>query len=103
MRLIGHSLGGLLARAVACQQPELVEMVISLGTPFRCQGAEQAPLPDDVRHFAIHSRLDAVVDWRRCLDEDPACNDEVPAAHAGLTFHPAAYRAIARRLAESAR
>jgi len=34
VRIIGHSLGGLLARSVAIDHPELVEMLISLGAPF---------------------------------------------------------------------
>jgi triacylglycerol lipase len=34
LRLIGHSLGGLLARSAAVDRPELVEQVICLGAPF---------------------------------------------------------------------
>ena len=35
IHLIGHSLGGLLARSVAAEQPERVEQVICLAAPFR--------------------------------------------------------------------
>lgn len=35
VHLIGHSLGGLLVRAVAAQAPEIVASVASLATPFR--------------------------------------------------------------------
>jgi triacylglycerol lipase len=35
VHLIGHSLGGLLARAVASQMPDRVASVITLGSPFR--------------------------------------------------------------------
>jgi pimeloyl-ACP methyl ester carboxylesterase len=35
VRLVGHSLGGLLARSVALDHPELVAGVITLGAPFR--------------------------------------------------------------------
>ena len=35
VRLVGHSLGGMLARSVALDHPEYVERVISLGSPFR--------------------------------------------------------------------
>ncbi len=35
VHLIGHSLGGVIARALAAQSPDLVASVISLGAPFR--------------------------------------------------------------------
>ena len=35
VHIIGHSLGGLIARAIAAQQPELVGSVITLASPFR--------------------------------------------------------------------
>jgi len=35
VHLIGHSLGGLLARSEAAQHPELIKSVTSLGSPFR--------------------------------------------------------------------
>jgi triacylglycerol lipase len=35
VRMIGHSLGGMLARSVALDHPEHVERVISMGSPFR--------------------------------------------------------------------
>ena len=35
VRLIGHSLGGMLARTIALDYPEIVSGVISMGTPFR--------------------------------------------------------------------
>lgn len=35
VHIIGHSLGGLIARAIAAQQPESVASVITLASPFR--------------------------------------------------------------------
>jgi pimeloyl-ACP methyl ester carboxylesterase len=35
VHIIGHSLGGLIARAIATQQPQAVASVITLGSPFR--------------------------------------------------------------------
>lgn len=35
VRLVGHSLGGMLARCVAQEAPEVVDRVITLGSPFR--------------------------------------------------------------------
>jgi len=35
VHLVGHSLGGIIARSVAAQQPERIASVITLGSPFR--------------------------------------------------------------------
>jgi triacylglycerol lipase len=35
IHLIGHSLGGIMARAIACQRPKDIASVITLGSPFR--------------------------------------------------------------------
>jgi len=35
VRLVGHSLGGMLARHVALDYPELVSMVVAMGSPFK--------------------------------------------------------------------
>ena len=35
VRVVGHSLGGMLARSVALDHPELVQIVVSMGSPFR--------------------------------------------------------------------
>ena len=56
-----------------------------------------APLPDGTRAIAIHSRSDAIVDWRACLDrhaEDVA----VDSSHCGMSVHPEVYRALERFL-----
>jgi pimeloyl-ACP methyl ester carboxylesterase len=37
--LVGHSLGGLMARAVAAQRPDLVDGIITLGSPLLAPGA----------------------------------------------------------------
>lgn len=44
IHLIGHSLGGIMARAVACQRSKDVASVISLGSPFRGTVAHQVIL-----------------------------------------------------------
>jgi triacylglycerol lipase len=44
IHLIGHSLGGIIARAVAAQRPECVASVITLGSPFRGTVAHQSIL-----------------------------------------------------------
>ncbi|HYG98561.1 MAG TPA: alpha/beta fold hydrolase [Terriglobales bacterium] len=41
IHLIGHSLGGIIARSVACQRSDDIESVITLGSPFRGTVAHQ--------------------------------------------------------------
>ncbi len=43
VRLIGHSLGGMLARSVALDNPQHVSMVVSMGSPFR-EGVNAHPM-----------------------------------------------------------
>jgi triacylglycerol lipase len=52
--IVGHSLGGLVARALARQRPDLVRHVIAIGSPLRSGWQAVAP---DVRPtlFAVHS------------------------------------------------
>jgi len=52
VHLIGHSLGGIIARAIAAQRPEDIASVISLGAPFRGTVAHRSILlaAELVRH-----------------------------------------------------
>jgi pimeloyl-ACP methyl ester carboxylesterase len=52
-----------------------------------------APLPDGVKAIAVHSRSDAIVDWRACLDPH-AQHVEVDSSHCGMSVHPAVFRAL---------
>ena len=111
--LIGHSLGGLLARGAALRRPSKVAAVISLGSPVNgvaahpfivaaavaargsCDGecfAElQTSLPRTVSETCIYSKQDGVVDWRTCWRED-ATSIEVPGTHLGLVLNTSVYR-----------
>jgi pimeloyl-ACP methyl ester carboxylesterase len=122
VRLIGHSLGGLLARGAAMQRAGTVSHVITLGSPVsgvrahpaivaagaltssgcdvECVRPLQANLPPRVRETSIYTKTDGVVDWRTCVRPAPARSIEVPGTHAGLVFNPDAYRALAQALAE---
>jgi triacylglycerol lipase len=129
LTVIGHSLGGIFARVLAVRRPDLIEDVVTLGSPLTgnprhaChpllrafgdmllagdRALEQsiladlaAPLPDTIRLISIYSREDAVVDWRSCIDADPrADNLEVRGTHSGLTWNAAVYRRLGRLLAE---
>jgi len=46
--IVGHSLGGLLARGVAAQRPDLVEGIITLGSPILAPGAAHPALLFDL-------------------------------------------------------
>lgn len=57
VHLIGHSLGGLLARGVARMHPEMVASVVVLGSPFRAIRAHPLVLTvGDFIRSTIHSR-----------------------------------------------
>jgi triacylglycerol lipase len=56
-----------------------------------------AALPPGVEAVAVHSRSDAIVDWRACLDPyaEPV---EVDSSHCGMSVHPEVYRVLDRVL-----
>ncbi|MGB3735625.1 MAG: alpha/beta fold hydrolase [Ilumatobacter sp.] len=98
--LVGWSLGGVIAREAARNRPELVEQVITFGSPIRS---------GDIRHrnnrpirvpvTTIYSRRDAVVDWRDAVDSSTdAVNVEVSSSHIGLGVDPDVWRTIADAL-----
>lgn len=128
LTLIGHSLGGIFARVTAVTRPDLIDEVITLGSPLvgdprrsahplvRALGnilildnphqeAEAlarlaAPLPDGVRLTSIYSREDAIVDYHACLDQDARAEcHEVRGTHVGLAWNASVYRLLGRRLA----
>jgi esterase/lipase len=124
VRLVGWSLGGVIARETARERPDLVERVITLGTPviggprytavagfYRRQGYDLNAVEELIRErnrnpikvpiTAIYSRSDGVVGWRACIDEtSPEVEHvEVRTTHIGLGLHAEAYRLIATRLA----
>ncbi len=124
VRLIGWSLGGVLAREAAREEPSLVHQVITLGSPivggpkyttaarlYRLQGVDLDAIereidarnatPIRVPITAIYSRADGVVSWEACIDRrNPDVeNLEVAATHVGLGFAPEVFALIANRLA----
>lgn len=121
--LIGWSLGGVFARELARQSPELVRQVITLGSPFASKpkatnawrlyealsgrSVEDWPRPDEMKQpppvpsTAIYSRTDGIVAWQGCLEEESSTtqNIEVECSHTGLGHYPVVLYAIADRLA----
>jgi pimeloyl-ACP methyl ester carboxylesterase len=123
--VIGWSLGGVYARELARQAPQLVRRVITLGSPINghphannadalyrqinrrpagavdWEGFNRRRVPPPVPCTAIYSKSDGVVAWR-CSLEDPAPNTEnveVIGSHFGLGVNPQVLRVIAARLA----
>ena len=125
--IVGWSLGGIYARDLALQMPQLVRSVITLGSPFTRdvtatnatrlyeavsgEGAHDNPeirtaiagdLP--VPTTSIYSRTDGIVNWQTCRlnPSGTAENIEVYlASHSGLGVNPAALWAVADRLAQA--
>jgi hypothetical protein len=121
--LVGVSLGGVLARALAATHPERVRRVITVCSPFRLPTAsplepfyralgplhsgqnlmlEQLTAPPPVPTTAIYSKKDGVVAWRSCVD-DPGPNREniaiEGAHHSTMLANAKTLRVIAERLA----
>ncbi len=126
--LIGWSLGGVIARITAMQRPELVQEIITMGTPVeggpkytsagsfyaRRRGMDLDEFEQHVHEMneagvrspltVIYSRSDAVVGWRAALDRynPQAKHVEVSGSHLGLGFNPRVWRIVAETLNASA-
>jgi pimeloyl-ACP methyl ester carboxylesterase len=125
--IVGWSLGGVYARDLALQAPDLVRCVVTLGSPFandvratnatrlyEALSGETVEVDSELRTAiagdlpvpatSIYSRTDGVVNWRTCLlrPSDTAENIEVHlASHTGLGVNAAALWAVADRLAQA--
>jgi len=123
--IVGWSLGGIYARHLALQAPDMVRCVVTLGSPFandvratnatrlyealsgetieansELQQAIAGDLP--VPATSMYSKSDGIVNWRTCLLRlsDTAENIEVRlASHVGFGVNAAALWALADRLA----
>lgn len=117
--LIGWSLGGYLAREAARDLPEVVDRVITLGSPivggpkytatagtFRKRGLDLDWIEEEIEKrearpieqpiTAIYSKSDAIVDWVAAIDRrSPNVEHvEVDGAHLGLAFNPRVWRIV---------
>jgi pimeloyl-ACP methyl ester carboxylesterase len=122
--VVGWSLGGLYARELAKLSPEIVRLVITLGSPFTGHPREtnawrlyefasghrigshdfHGPLrtAPPVPTTSIWSPNDGIVSWRCSVEtrRDLAENIALDSSHFGLGAHPAALYAIADRLSQ---
>jgi pimeloyl-ACP methyl ester carboxylesterase len=117
--VVGPSMGGLFARALAARRPDQVRCVVTMssaaGGPPRSnhvwplyramtgQPAEtlQFPAPP-VPSTSVFSRLDGLNDWRTCLQPVGAQteNVEIVSSHHGMANHPASLYLVADRLSQ---
>jgi len=124
--IVGWSLGGVYARDLALQAPDLVRYVVTLGSPFandvRATNATRLyealsgePIEDNselrkaiagdlpVPTTSIYSRADGIVNWRTCLLRPSVTAENIEvylASHVGFGVNPAALWAVADRLAQ---
>lgn len=61
----------------------------------------QNALPRRVLQTAIYSKIDGIVDWKVCVNDDLSTDFEVTSTHIGLAFNHEAYKLIAMRLREA--
>lgn len=123
--LIGWSMGGILSREVARERPDLVERVITFGTPVTggpahtalgrgFTDADRALIDERIEQrsrveilvpiTAIWSRHDGVVSPAACIDHrSPRVEHvEVSSTHLGMGIDPDVWSAIAERLGQRA-
>ena len=106
--LVGHSLGGVIARGIARQRPEIVRQVITIGSPLNF---DAAPIGAPIPLTAIYSRSDRIVRYPRALapngtyrdgaNQDRGRNIEVAGCHCGMAFNSQVYRILAQLLPEN--
>lgn len=123
--LVGWSLGGVFARQLAKERPDLIRQVITLGSPFKdiikpnniewvyslISGGRKAkdinhallknlPLPAPVPTTAIYSKEDGIVHWQTCMEDEDEMhqNIQVRGSHCGLGVNPSVLSIIADRL-----
>lgn len=99
--IVGWSLGGVFGRHLAGVRPDIVDQVITLGSPLRSMEAKRGWSPPEVPTTSVYSKSDSVVDWTDSID-DPGpyrANIEVRGTHYGLAHNPRVIAVIARRLA----
>jgi pimeloyl-ACP methyl ester carboxylesterase len=122
--VIGHSMGGLIAREIAKRAPGAVRQVITLCSPiqppiasnveliFRLLSPWHSPrvpelwaglaMPPPVPTTAIYSRTDGVVSWQSCRDITGPQREsiEVRGCHTTMARNTGALVVIADRLAQ---
>jgi len=125
--VVGWSLGGIYARELARQHPDVVRQVVTLASPFRFRPGDRGhasrfydaigprldPFPGRdvpeqerpdlaVPSTAIYTRTDGIVRWHACIESagHRRENIEVLGTHSGMGYNIAVAIAVADRLAQ---
>lgn len=122
--LVGWSLGGIYARELAREFPEMVRDVISLGSPFEAVNHPESTvvgklfsyinpdvepamsfdpsLPIEPPMTSIYTQEDGVAHWQACLlkENKKTENIEVKSSHIGLIVCPQVLTVLLDRLAQ---
>ena len=124
INLLGWSLGGVLAREIARDRPDIVHRVATYGTPLTgprhtaavaaysdeqldqvdalIQEREDRPITPPV--LAIYSRNDGIVDWRTCIDRTSphVTHRRASSTHLAMGVDPDVWRWTAEWFADEA-
>jgi pimeloyl-ACP methyl ester carboxylesterase len=125
--LVGWSLGGVYARELAREHPDLVRQVVTMASPFRYRPGDNTHASElydlvgpgtnpfvgqemlehnrpalPVPSTSIYTRTDGIVRWHLCVESEGHRreNIEVIGTHTGLGHNIAAVLAVADRLAQ---
>ena len=126
VHIVGWSLGGVLAREVAREDPDHVRQVITMGSPlaggpkytsfarlYEARGADLEALeqviaeresrPIRVPVTSIYSRRDGIVAWQASIDRHTpeADNVEVRTTHLGFGISPDVFKLLAAKLSRA--
>jgi triacylglycerol lipase len=96
--IVGHSMGGALARSAALRRPNAVRQVVTLGSPLFFGAQNRLSL--SVAMTAIYTSNDRIVRHPHALArDDHAQNIEVSGSHLGLALNAEVYRQLGKVLA----
>lgn len=125
--LIGWSLGGIYALGLGMVRPDLVQRVVTMGTPLNrdireavhpflriigitiieidetldrlLKALPEASFPSEVSLISIYSRSDEMIDWKACIDKRAQANIEVQSTHFDYPRTPEVYKHLGNILA----
>ena len=126
--VIGWSLGGIYTRKLALDNSDIVQKIITLGSPFRSlevpgpasttlkviYRSKEIPIPEEHREWlircqsplpvdttSIYSPIDGIVPWTLCMEsveDDLHRNIEVYSSHNGMAHNLGVLKAVVEQL-----